>query len=69
MREKSDSDPSTARAAILPPLVLLAGIAPLSISALPALRDFGRMTALLLALQLVVNCFVVPQIGAWTGRR
>jgi predicted RND superfamily exporter protein len=49
--------------------VLLAGIAPLSISALPALQDFGRMTALLLALQLVVNCFVVPQIGAWTGRR
>jgi hypothetical protein len=69
MRQKSDSDPSTARAAILPPLVLLAGIAPLSISALPALQDFGRMTTLLLALQLVVNSFVVPQIGAWTGRR
>jgi hypothetical protein len=68
VREKSDSDPSTARAAILPPLALLAGIAPLSISALPALQDFGRMTALLLALQLVVNSLVVPQIGAWTGR-
>ncbi len=67
--EMSDIDPSAARAAVLPPLVLLAGVAPLSISALPALQDFGRMASLLLALQLTVNFFVVPQIAAWTDRR
>jgi uncharacterized protein len=67
--EMSDVDASAARTAILPPLVFLAGTAPLSLSALPALQDFGRMAALLLGLQLAVNAFVVPQIGAWTGRR
>ncbi len=69
MQEMSDLDVSSTRAAVLPPLVFLAGTAPWSISALPALQDFGRMAALLLAVQLTVNCLVVPQIGAWTGRR
>ncbi|HEY5597855.1 MAG TPA: hypothetical protein VIK47_03525, partial [Kiloniellales bacterium] len=67
--EMSDIDPSAARAAMLPPLALLAGVAPLSVSALPALRDFGRLAALLLAVQLVVNFLVVPQVAAWFDRR
>ncbi|MGQ0485573.1 MAG: hypothetical protein ACT4SY_09510 [Hyphomicrobiales bacterium] len=67
--EMSGADASAARRAILPPLVFLAGTAPLSISALPALQDFGTMAALLLPLQLTINCLVVPQVGAWTGRR
>jgi len=54
---------------MLPPLALLAGVAPLSVSALPALRDFGRLAALLLAVQLVVNFLVVPQVAAWFDRR
>jgi predicted RND superfamily exporter protein len=69
LNELTDTDASAARAAVLPPLVLLVGVAPLSVSALPALQDFGRMAALLLAVQLIVNLLAVPQIAAWFGRR
>ena len=65
----SDIDPSAARAAALPPLALLAGVAPLSISALPALQDFGRMAALLLAVQIIVNFLIVPEVATWFRRR
>ncbi len=69
LHEMSDIDPAAARAAVLPPLALFAGVAPLSISALPVLHDFGRMAALLLAVQLIVNVMAVPQIAAWFRRR
>ena len=55
------------RAALLPPLALLATVAPLAISTNPAVAGFGLISTLFLGVGIFVSLIVVTQGSAWMG--
>ena len=66
-RGRSSVSDTSFRAALLPPLALLATVAPLAISTNPAVAGFGLISTLFLGVGIFVNLIVVPQGSAWMG--
>ena len=50
-------------------LTAIAGVAVLSFSSLPLLRDFGRIVAMNVAVALVSALVVLPPMLVWADRR
>jgi hydrophobe/amphiphile efflux-3 (HAE3) family protein len=59
----------TGRAFILSALTGIAGVAVLSLSSLPLLRDFGRIVAMNVTVALLSALVVLPPMLAWAERR
>jgi predicted RND superfamily exporter protein len=59
----------TGRAFIVSALTAIAGVAVLSFSSLPLLRDFGRIVAMNVAVALVCALVVLPPMLVWAERR
>jgi hydrophobe/amphiphile efflux-3 (HAE3) family protein len=59
----------TGRAFIVSALTAIAGVAVLSFSSLPLLRDFGRIVAMNVAVALLSALVVLPPLLAWADRR
>jgi uncharacterized protein len=59
----------TGRAFIVSALTAIAGIAVLSFSSLPLLRDFGRIVAMNVAVALLSALVVLPPMLVWADRR
>lgn len=59
----------TGRAFIVSALTAIAGVAVLSLSSLPLLRDFGRIVALNVAVALLSALVVLPPMLVWAERR
>jgi uncharacterized protein len=69
-REAADVTASrTGRAFIVSALTAIAGVAVLSFSSLPLLRDFGRLVALNVAIALLSALVVLPPMLVWADRR
>ena len=59
----------TGRAFIVSALTAIAGVAVLSLSSLPLLRDFGRIVAMNVTVALLSALVVLPPILVWAERR
>jgi hypothetical protein len=59
----------TGRAFIVSALTAIAGVAVLSFSSLPLLRDFGRIVAMNVAVALLSALVVLPPLLVWAERR
>ncbi len=59
----------TGRAFVVSALTAIAGVAVLSFSSLPLLRDFGRIVALNVAVALLSALVVLPPLLVWADRR
>jgi predicted RND superfamily exporter protein len=59
----------TGRAFIVSALTAVAGVAVLSFSSLPLLRDFGRIVALNVTIALLSALVVLPPLLVWAERR
>ena len=59
----------TGRAFIVSALTAIAGVAVLSFSSLPLLRDFGRIVAMNVAVALLSALVVLPPMLVWADRR
>jgi hydrophobe/amphiphile efflux-3 (HAE3) family protein len=59
----------TGRAFIVSALTAIAGVAVLSFSSLPLLRDFGRIVAMNVAIALLSALVVLPPMLVWAERR
>ena len=59
----------TGRAFIVSALTAIAGVAVLSFSSLPLLRDFGRIVAMNVAVALLSALVVLPPMLVWAERR
>ena len=59
----------TGRAFIVSALTAIAGVAVLSFSSLPLLRDFGRIVAMNVAMALLSALVVLPPMLVWAERR
>lgn len=59
----------TGRAFIVSGLTAIAGVAVLSFSSLPLLRDFGRIVAMNVAVALLSALIVLPPLLVWAERR
>ena len=59
----------TGRAFVVSALTAIAGVAVLSFSSLPLLRDFGRIVALNVAIALLSALVVLPPMLVWADRR
>ena len=59
----------TGRAFIVSALTAICGIAVLSFSSLPLLRDFGRVVAMNVTVALVSALVVLPPLLVWADRR
>jgi predicted RND superfamily exporter protein len=59
----------TGRAFIVSGLTAIAGVAVLSFSSLPLLRDFGRVVAMNVAVALLSALVVLPPMLVWADRR
>jgi hydrophobe/amphiphile efflux-3 (HAE3) family protein len=59
----------TGRAFIVSALTAIAGVAVLSFSSLPLLRDFGRIVAMNVAVALLSALIVLPPMLVWADRR
>jgi predicted RND superfamily exporter protein len=59
----------TGRAFIVSGMTAIAGVAVLSFSSLPLLRDFGRIVAMNVAVALVSALVVLPPMLVWADRR
>jgi predicted RND superfamily exporter protein len=59
----------TGRAFVVSALTAIAGVAVLSLSSLPLLRDFGRIVALNVAVALLSALVVLPPMLIWADRR
>jgi uncharacterized protein len=59
----------TGRAFVVSGLTAIAGVAVLSFSSLPLLRDFGRIVALNVAIALLSALVVLPPMLVWADRR
>ena len=59
----------TGRAFIVSGLTAIAGVAVLSFSSLPLLRDFGRIVAMNVAVALLSALVVLPPMLVWAERR
>jgi len=59
----------TGRAFIVSALTAISGVAVLSLSSLPLLRDFGRIVALNVAVALLSALVVLPPMLVWAERR
>jgi predicted RND superfamily exporter protein len=69
-REAMDVTASrTGRAFIVSALTAICGVAVLSFSSLPLLRDFGRIVAMNVAVALVCALVVLPPMLVWADRR
>ena len=69
-REAADVTASrTGRAFIVSALTAIAGVAVLSFSSLPLLRDFGRIVGMNVAIALLSALIVLPPMLVWADRR
>jgi hypothetical protein len=59
----------TGRAFIVSALTAIAGVAVLSFSSLPLLRDFGRIVAMNVAVALLSALVILPPLLVWADRR
>ena len=59
----------TGRAFVVSGLTAIAGIAVLSFSSLPLLRDFGRIVAMNVAIALLSALVVLPPLLVWADKR
>ena len=59
----------TGRAFVVSALTAIAGVAVLSFSSLPLLRDFGRIVALNVAIALLSALVVLPPLLVWADKR
>ena len=59
----------TGRAFIVSALTAIAGVAVLSFSSLPLLRDFGRIVAMNVAVALLSALVVLPPMLVWADTR
>jgi predicted RND superfamily exporter protein len=59
----------TGRAFIVSGMTAIAGVAVLSFSSLPLLRDFGRIVAMNVAVALISALVVLPPLLVWAERR
>jgi predicted RND superfamily exporter protein len=59
----------TGRAFVVSALTAIAGVAVLSFSSLPLLRDFGRIVALNVAVALLSALVVLPPLLVWADKR
>jgi predicted RND superfamily exporter protein len=59
----------TGRAFVVSALTAIAGVAVLSFSSLPLLRDFGRIVALNVAIALLSALVVLPPMLVWADKR
>jgi predicted RND superfamily exporter protein len=59
----------TGRAFVVSALTAIAGVAVLSFSSLPLLRDFGRIVAMNVAVALLSALVVLPPMLVWADRR
>src|SRR4051794_17723948 len=59
----------TGRAFIVSALTAIEGVAVLSFSSLPLLRDFGRIVAMNVAVALLSALVVLPPLLVWADRR
>ena len=59
----------TGRAFVVSGLTAIAGVAVLSFSSLPLLRDFGRIVAMNVAVALISALVVLPPMLVWADRR
>jgi predicted RND superfamily exporter protein len=59
----------TGRAFVVSALTAIAGVAVLSFSSLPLLRDFGRIVAMNVAVALVSALVVLPPMLVWADKR
>ena len=59
----------TGRAFIVSAMTAIAGVAVLSFSSLPLLRDFGRIVAMNVAVALVSALVVLPPMLVWADKR
>jgi hydrophobe/amphiphile efflux-3 (HAE3) family protein len=59
----------TGRAFVVSALTAIAGVAVLSFSSLPLLRDFGRIVALNVAIALLSALIVLPPMLVWADKR
>ncbi len=68
-QEAVDVAARTGRAFIVSGLTAIAGVAVLSFSSLPLLRDFGRIVAMNVAVALLSALVVLPPLLVWAERR
>ena len=59
----------TGRAFVVSALTAIAGVAVLSFSSLPLLRDFGRIVAMNVSVALLSALVVLPPMLVWADRR
>src|SRR5205085_8238487 len=59
----------TGRAFVVSALTAIAGVAVLSFSSLPLLRDFGRIVAMNVAVALLSALVVLPPLLVWADKR
>jgi predicted RND superfamily exporter protein len=59
----------TGRAFVVSALTAISGVAVLSLSSLPLLRDFGRIVAMNVAVALLSALVVLPPLLVWAEKR